>query len=503
MEEHGTHGENTGTDLSRAVASARSGDQQGFRTLYESTYRDQYYMALRYMHNEQDAADVLQDAYLSAWKHLKDLTDDAKFSSWLSSIVARTSINALKKKKRVTFEPLAGDEAEGSAFTRDEADFRREYQPEQAYTDRETSELLREMMDTLSDEQRACVMMYYIDEQPVREIADIIGCSENTVKSRLSYGRKNLKAKADELEKKGYRLLGLTAVSFLRMLIKNVFSSGAAAQAAQSAMQAQAATILAQSAVAGAQGTAGGAFFKTAAAVIGIALLGGGAYALGSGGFQAPLAPAWQAPADMGEALPGSAHPELSEEVRERFDELLSLVPENSEAKWIYVDEDDYPELLIVDRYAYAEQNMVLYRLYYGESAGEFTGLNPQTGATGQLVFSSYHDNSEHPHVQEKYYIPRGNTFIEDETNEIGETLTILSGINEDGYVAYRYVLNRRPYDVDVSSGTPQRVYLPEGEFLYYMIDISDPQMNEVQITKEQYDELIGTDTRILFTDAP
>ena len=204
----------------QAVTAARNGDQGAFRFLYESTYRDKYYIAQKYMRNETDAQDVLQDAYMKAWQSIGQLQDAEKFPNWLSMIVSSTALNALKKKKDLPFTALEQSTEDGDTFTIEEEDWRREYQPEHAYTDKETSDLLNGLMDALSDEQRFCVLMYYVEEHSVSEIASLIGCPENTVKSRLNYGRKNLKKKAEEMEQKGYKLYGISIIPLLLWLFR-------------------------------------------------------------------------------------------------------------------------------------------------------------------------------------------------------------------------------------------------------------------------------------------
>ena len=204
----------------QAVAAAKNGNQAAFRYLYENTYRDKHYLAQKYMRNETDAQDVLQDAYVKAWQSIGQLQDAEKFPNWLSMIVSSTALNALKKKKDLPFSALEQNTEDGDMFTIEEEDWRREYQPEHAYTDKETSDLLNGLMDALSDEQRFCVLMYYVEEHSVSEIASLIGCPENTVKSRLNYGRKNLKKKAEEMEQKGYKLYGISIIPLLLWLFR-------------------------------------------------------------------------------------------------------------------------------------------------------------------------------------------------------------------------------------------------------------------------------------------
>src|SRR5699024_5304281 len=95
-----------------------------------------------------------------------------------------------------------------------------ENQPEAAYTRQETKELVHELLDSLSDEQRLCVLMFHIEGASIREIAQTLNCSENTVKSRLNYGRKNLRIRAEQLQKKGYKLYGIAPLPLLLYLFR-------------------------------------------------------------------------------------------------------------------------------------------------------------------------------------------------------------------------------------------------------------------------------------------
>ena len=65
--------------------------------------------------------------------------------------------------------------------------------PETVLEKSETQELIRDVIDGLPDEQRMCVLMHYFHEMKTREIADALGVSEGTVKSRLNYARKSIK----------------------------------------------------------------------------------------------------------------------------------------------------------------------------------------------------------------------------------------------------------------------------------------------------------------------
>lgn len=231
-------------DYKKAVEAALKGNESAFSALYESTQRDMYYIALKYMKNEEDAMDVLQDSYIKAWQSLATLKDPASFRAWFGRIVANTAKNALAKKRPMLFSQLEGENDEGEQFALNIEDEKSEFQPERSYTQKETQELVHELIDSLSDEQRLCILMYHLDDQSIKDIAETFGISENTVKSRLLYGRKAIKAKAEELQKKGYQLYTVAPVVFFLYLLDSEKASTVFAATANAVMQAQKTGIL-------------------------------------------------------------------------------------------------------------------------------------------------------------------------------------------------------------------------------------------------------------------
>lgn len=206
-------------NYTEAVSLAKAGDESGYSYLYESTYKSKYYLALQYMKNEEAAQDVIQDAYIKAFSKLDTLENPETFPGWLGTIVANTAKNALVKKNPMLFSDVAVDD-EGENFEYQIEDDSPDNQPEVAYTRQETQELVHELIDSLSEEQKMCILMFHIEGASIHEIAETLDCSENTVKSRLNYGRKNLKAKAEELQKKGYKLYGIAPLPLFLYLFR-------------------------------------------------------------------------------------------------------------------------------------------------------------------------------------------------------------------------------------------------------------------------------------------
>ena len=202
-----------------AIEKALKGNQQGFEYLYQSTYKNKLYLAVKYMGNLDSAQDVLQDAYIKAFSKLDTLLEPEKFPVWLGQIVVNTAKNTLIKKTPLLFSEITTDDYENNYNDFDIVD--NLTNPAIQYSVKETQELVHELIDTLSSDQKMCILMYYIEGLSVNEIATTLECSENTVKSRLNYGRKHIKAKVEELQKKGYKLYSIAPLPLLLLLLSN------------------------------------------------------------------------------------------------------------------------------------------------------------------------------------------------------------------------------------------------------------------------------------------
>ena len=92
------------------------------------------------------------------------------------------------------------------------------FQPEERADYSDTKRLVAEMLDNLPEDQKMVLLMYYVQEMSIKEIAEALDISENTVKSRMSYGKKKMRAQAEDMEKKGYKLR-VSAVGIIPFLI--------------------------------------------------------------------------------------------------------------------------------------------------------------------------------------------------------------------------------------------------------------------------------------------
>ncbi|WP_173020129.1 MULTISPECIES: sigma-70 family RNA polymerase sigma factor [unclassified Eubacterium (in: firmicutes)] len=214
----GTKNENE-SEMKDIVREAIEGKVQAVEKLYNMTYAQGFSVAMQIVRNEQDAMDLLQDAYVSVFENLNQLSDPEKFKSWFHCIVANKCRDWIKKKKPELFCSLESDD--------DDRDFEDtlqsdciEFIPEKQVDYNETKRLIKEILDNLPEDQRLCVLMYYYDELSVNDIAKALECSDGTVKSRLNYARKKIKDEVEALERKGTKLYGIAPIPFIIWMLR-------------------------------------------------------------------------------------------------------------------------------------------------------------------------------------------------------------------------------------------------------------------------------------------
>lgn len=206
------------------IALAIANDQNAISQLYEMTYNN-VYLTIRMMVKDEDTChDLLQDAFLRAFRNLSQLEKPEAFRGWIKRIAHNLTVDYLRKKKPQAFSSMVSTDSDEMMDFEDE---RLESMPEEVIDYQETKRLLGEIMDTLPEEQRAVISLHYYEGIPVKEIARILDVSENTVKSRLSYGRKKIELEVKALEKKGTKLYGLAPIPFLLFLFRSMDAQAA------------------------------------------------------------------------------------------------------------------------------------------------------------------------------------------------------------------------------------------------------------------------------------
>ena len=203
------------------IQAAKEGSAEAFNGLYKATYNKNYYIVLKMVKQEQDTLDILQDAYVKVFQNLPSFryTGSKSFGSWTGKIASNTALDFLRRKQSLLFSDLQADGAEGG-LELEFMDESVEYQPDLVLDQKETSRIVQEMLECLSEEQRICVMFRYIRQMKISEIAQECGCSENTVKSRLKYAKKRLYGEREALEQQGIRLYNVAPFTLFVFLLQ-------------------------------------------------------------------------------------------------------------------------------------------------------------------------------------------------------------------------------------------------------------------------------------------
>lgn len=184
--------------LIRLVTAAQGGDSEAMNELFNACYNDVYYFALKTVKNEEIACDITQETFVVVITSLKELKQPGAFLAWIRQITYSQCTRYFRKKKDVQAE----EDEDGNSVFDLMAEERAEFIPDEALDQEDFRKTILGMLDELSEEQRAATMLYYYDELSVKQIAQIQGVSEGTVKSRLNYARKSIKASVDSYEKK-------------------------------------------------------------------------------------------------------------------------------------------------------------------------------------------------------------------------------------------------------------------------------------------------------------
>lgn len=199
--------------IKELVLSAKNSNKKAFDKLYELTHNDVWYNCLSLLKDEENAKDIMQETYITAFLKLDTLNDEQKFCGWIISI----AVNKCKNKLKGKVEYRIDDEVLITEAETDELML-----PDEYITKTEKRKVLLQIMeDTLSFNQYQTVLMFYFDEMSISEIAQGLEISEGTVKSRLNSSRAKMKTAIEDYEKKsGDKLHGVVVVPFFTTIFK-------------------------------------------------------------------------------------------------------------------------------------------------------------------------------------------------------------------------------------------------------------------------------------------
>ena len=170
------------------IASILAGNTHEFHDLIRPHERSVYVMALSLLHNEADAEDVAQEAFLKAFRNLANFRGESKFSTWLISITLNEARSRLRSKKTMKLEsldePPEGQDHVSPALLRDWREI-----PSEALERHEVRLLLQQAITDLPSIYREIFLLRDVEELSVDESAKALGISVASVKVRLHRAR--------------------------------------------------------------------------------------------------------------------------------------------------------------------------------------------------------------------------------------------------------------------------------------------------------------------------
>ena len=199
--------------IKELVLSAKNGNKKAFDKLYKLTSNDVWFTCVSLLKDEENAKDIMQETYITAFLKLDTLKDEEKFCGWLTTIATNKSKNKLKGKVEYQID----DEVLIAKTETDELML-----PEEYINKAEKRKVLLQIIeDTLSFNQYQVVLMFYFNELSIAEIAQALEISEGTVKSRLNSSRAKMKTAIEDYENKsGDKLHGVVVVPFFTTIFK-------------------------------------------------------------------------------------------------------------------------------------------------------------------------------------------------------------------------------------------------------------------------------------------
>jgi RNA polymerase sigma-70 factor (ECF subfamily) len=167
------------------LAAHVDGDPLAFSALV-SRHRDRLWaIALRTMRNPEEAADALQDAYISAFRKADSFRGEAAVTTWLHRVVVNACLDRLRRNKVRRADPLPDDVDRVAEL----ADRTASVDPLEA---KEQRAVVAQALNQITEDQRAALVLVDMEGYSVEEAARILGCAVGTIKSRCSRGRARL-----------------------------------------------------------------------------------------------------------------------------------------------------------------------------------------------------------------------------------------------------------------------------------------------------------------------
>jgi RNA polymerase sigma-70 factor, ECF subfamily len=167
------------------VREAKAGEPDAWRALFKRYQLPLYVYVFELVRHEQTSLDIVQETFISAARNIGGLREDRKFGSWLFSIAHQKCVQHWRKQ-RPKEVPIDGDE-DGEDYAEADAG------PEELLIRKEQEEQFMKLLEELAAPHRAVLLLHFVEDFSIEEIARITETAPGTVKSRLHYAKKALR----------------------------------------------------------------------------------------------------------------------------------------------------------------------------------------------------------------------------------------------------------------------------------------------------------------------
>ncbi len=177
------------------VIASKAGDRRAFGLLAQHYQRQCAAVALRLLGNTHDAAELVQDALVKAFKSLDQLQQSERFGPWLMRIVTNLALNYRRSRGRrqaLSLEQTLGDSTEGDDLRASVAGSVLDA-PDQPAASAELGDAIQIALNGLPEKQRLALVMFAIEKMPQKDVAEVLNCSVEAVKWHVFTARKQLK----------------------------------------------------------------------------------------------------------------------------------------------------------------------------------------------------------------------------------------------------------------------------------------------------------------------
>ena len=197
------------------LEKVKNGDTTATTLLYEDAKDIAYKKAYSILNNHHDAEDIAEDSVLRAIEKIDTIKKPSEFPAWIRRVAENKAKDYIKKDKPT----YMGEDFE---YTTNDLNSDQKVLPEKMADSQENIDLYKKLITKLTDDQRNALVLNRIEGYKIREIAEMLDCSESTIKSRIHQGEKKLVKEAEKLKKKGYTLNGMMPLDFFTVMSKSL-----------------------------------------------------------------------------------------------------------------------------------------------------------------------------------------------------------------------------------------------------------------------------------------